>query len=176
MCRALIHRFISLKRLPSHPRCVSGSEFSQNKCRRSFIKRSLNNLMSNKFAHGEDGFTLIEVIAALAILAFSLSTIFALISNATKQMNEAVKLAEATSVAQSLLARTGRETPLRVGRSTGDLPGGLRWQLQTEPYGTETDRSSWPVNAYLISVEVGWDARAKPVVLTTLRISTKELQ
>lgn len=126
---------------------------------------------------GEAGFTLVEVVVALAILALSLSVLLKMISNGVWQTDRAEKLARAGSLAQSLLAKVGTEVPIREGQTEGELADGFRWRLRTEPYGNPIDRQNWPANAYTVSVEVlwGYGAHERSVALTTLRLGSKDL-
>jgi general secretion pathway protein I len=123
----------------------------------------------------EGGFTLVEVIVALAILALSATVLFNVISNALQQEAQAQSIAEASSLAQSLLARVGTELPLAAGESTGAAESRFQWRLHTEEYGEPTDRQRWPVAAYQVSAEVRWrdGAQDRSVALTTLRLGPR---
>lgn len=121
------------------------------------------------------GFTIIEVIAALTILSLALAVLFGTLSDGFFYQGRARKLAEATSLAQSVLARAGTEFPLRPGVKKGEEENGLHWTLSITPYGTPADRKAWPVAAYEIVAEVFENERSgEPVLaLTTLRLSAK---
>lgn len=126
--------------------------------------------------HAQAGFTLTEVVAALAILALSLSVAWSLISNGIRQTGDAETLAAAGSLAQSLLDEVGAGVPLQAGETAGQFPNGLRWRVRTEAYGNGADRQQWPVGAYRVSAEVFWGdgVRARSVALSTLRLGPKE--
>ena len=123
----------------------------------------------------EAGFTLVEVVAALAILALSLSVLFGLLSDGLRRTGQAEAMAEAGSLAQSLLARVGTGLPIRPGVTAGELQNGARWRLRMEPYGDAADRLMWPVDAYTVSAEIAWGdgTHEQSVVLTTLRLAPK---
>lgn len=124
----------------------------------------------------EGGFTLPEILAALAILALSLSVLFGLLSDGLRRTGRAEATAEAGALAQSLLARVGTELPIEPGLTTGEFPNGLRWRLHMEPYGDGGDRQAWPVAAHVVSAEVAWGdgEQRRSVALTTLRLALKE--
>ncbi|HEY7298471.1 MAG TPA: type II secretion system protein [Xanthobacteraceae bacterium] len=124
---------------------------------------------------GEAGFTLVEVIVALAILAVSLSVLLGVISNAAWQTAQAEKLTRAGSLAQSLLAKAGIEMPLRQGDAEGEFSSGFHWRVKTLPYGDTVEREAWPIGAYTVSAEVSWNDgfKERSVVLTTLRLAPK---
>jgi general secretion pathway protein I len=137
---------------------------------------SLNPSYAARECDGEAGFTLVEIIVALAILALSLSVLFFVISNGVVQTGRAEVAAEATSLAQSLLAEVGVSRPLRNGQSAGQFDTGLSWRLRMEPYVGTSDPRQLPVNAYRVSAEVFWrdGGEDKSVVLTTLRLGAKD--
>jgi prepilin-type N-terminal cleavage/methylation domain-containing protein len=126
--------------------------------------------------HGEAGLTLPEVIAALVILAISLGTLFPLLSDSLRRTGQAEAMAEAGSLAQSLLAGVGAELAIQPGITTGEFPNGYRWSLQIEPYGDGGDQRAWPVAAYTVSAVVAWGdgVQEQSLSLSTLRLAPKE--
>jgi general secretion pathway protein I len=122
------------------------------------------------------GFTLVEVIVAIAILSLALGVLLNAISGGLRTTSQAERMAEAGSLAQSLLAQVGTELPIRPGQSTGEFPDGFRWRLSMQSFGDATEREVWPVGAYTISAEVSWDDGAPPrsYALTTLRLGPKD--
>ncbi|WP_145481494.1 type II secretion system protein XpsI [Stenotrophomonas rhizophila] len=81
------------------------------------------------------GYSLLEVIVAFALLALALTLLLGSLSGAAKQVHGADLRSRATLHAQSLLAATGIESPLQLGRTQGDWDDGrFRWDLQVEPY------------------------------------------
>jgi general secretion pathway protein I len=124
----------------------------------------------------EAGFTLPEIIAALAILSLALSSLFALLSDGLNRTSQAKRMAEAESLAQSLLARVGSELAIQPGTTTGDFPNGYRWRLKVTRYGDAAEQRAWPVAAYTLSAAVasGQGAQERTVVLTTLRLAPKD--
>jgi general secretion pathway protein I len=128
---------------------------------------------------GEDrqaGFTLLEVIVALAVLSISLTLILRTLSGGFHHQQRAATLANATALAQSLLARIGGDLPLNVGRQTGSLPNGSPWEIQVILYGDGADRQAWSVAAYSVTVRVfeRQGAEREVFALTTLRLGAKE--
>jgi general secretion pathway protein I len=122
----------------------------------------------------EAGFTLVEVIAALAILALSLGGIFGVLSDGLRRTGQAEATAQASALAQSLLARVGTELPVRPGTTSGDFSNGYRWRLEIASFGDGVDSRAWAVAAYTVSAEVtGVDGNPQ-VRLSTLRLGPKE--
>jgi general secretion pathway protein I len=125
---------------------------------------------------GEAGFTVVEVVVALTILALALGVLLNVMSNSIRQTGQAETIAEAGTLAQSLLAKIGTELPLRDGQITGQSDRGFRWRVQIDAYGDGTDRREWPVAAHQILAEVLWSdgLQERSLVLTTLRLGPKE--
>jgi len=119
---------------------------------------------------GRAGFTLVEIIVALAILALSLNAILPAISDALWRTGEAEAQAEAASLARALLAQAGSAVALNDGAAAGQFDSGFRWRLQVAPYGGADQ--TMPVRAYKVVAEVSWDdARGeRSIALTTLRL------
>lgn len=83
----------------------------------------------------ERGFTLLEVLIAFALLAMALTLLLGTLSGATRQVGQADARTRAVLHAQSLLAETGIEAPLREGRQQGAWEQGrYRWMLEVRPY------------------------------------------
>jgi general secretion pathway protein I len=124
----------------------------------------------------ESGFTLVEVIVALAIAALALSSFFDVVSEGLNRTGQAEAMAEAGSLAQSLLARLGSELPIGPGTTTGEFSNGYRWRLQVAPYGDMSDQRTWPVAAYTVAAEITWGAgeQQHSLLLNTLRLAPKE--
>jgi general secretion pathway protein I len=125
----------------------------------------------------ESGFTLVEVIVALAVAALALSSFFDVVAEGLNRTGQAEAMAEAGSLAQSLLARVGSELPIGPGTTNGEFSNGYRWRLQVVPYEEAGDQRAWPVAAYSVSAEITWGAgeqRHSFFLLNTLRLAPKE--
>jgi general secretion pathway protein I len=124
----------------------------------------------------DDGFTLVEVVVAIAILALMAGVIFRVNSDSIRNIRRADALADASALAQSLIAKVGAEIPLREGEVRGQSGATLQWRVQMKRYGDAADRAQWPLAAYTVMAEVtlsdGPDTQ--PVTLITLRLGPKE--
>jgi general secretion pathway protein I len=138
--------------------------------------RKIRRLMSHT---GHDaGFTLVEVIVALAMLSLGLSVLLGLISSSLRQSANAERTAEAGSLAQSLMAEVGTDLPIKSDERDGQFPNGYRWHLKIQPYGDAREREEWPVGVYTISTEVEWEegTQRRAYALTTLRLGPKQVR
>jgi general secretion pathway protein I len=124
----------------------------------------------------EAGFTLVEIIVALAILSISLGLLLNVISSGMWRSSQAQSLSEANSLAQSLLARVGADLPIEPAQRAGEFAGGFHWRLSIERYGTAVDREQWPTGAYTVTARVLWgadQADERSVTLSTLRLGPR---
>src|ERR1700756_3671638 len=83
-----------------------------------------------------DGFTLLEVVVALAIAAVALVGLFQAGSGGLFAVDTAARLQEAIQRAQSHLAAVGRDATLVQGEFTDDDGGGYHWRLRVQPIAT----------------------------------------
>jgi general secretion pathway protein I len=124
---------------------------------------------------GEAGFTLVEVIVALAMLSIGLGILLGLISSSLRQTANAERMAQASMLAQSLMDRVGTEWPVITAERDGQLPNGYRWHLKMLPYGDAGERDEWPVGLYTVSTEVQWEEgkERRAFALTSLRFGPR---
>ena len=101
-----------------------------------------------------DGFTLIEVLATIALMGIILYPVMQAITLATAAAGEAKHKVEAATLAQTKLAEliTEYQTLNQTGSGSGDFPDypGYSWASQIEQRDT---------NLSQISVRVSWTAR-----------------
>jgi general secretion pathway protein I len=123
------------------------------------------------------GFTLLEVVVALAIAGLALVGLFRAGSGGLLSVDTAARAEEAVQRAQSHLAAVGRDAALVEGEFTGEDGGGYRWTLRVSPLAARQSLAPdgvTPVNTTLFNVEVtiSWPGRAgeRAVVLRTLRL------
>ncbi len=128
----------------------------------------------SKTSH-QSGFTLIETLVALAIVALSFAVLFKIISDNLDRTRRVQDQAVAASLLQSLLART-EFGALSPGVTRGRYANGFNWRLRIEPYSlSNADR--WPVAAMAVAATVSWqeDNRAQSRTLMTLRVVPKAM-
>src|SRR6516225_2042291 len=135
--------------------------------------------MNAEFTPRSGGFTLLEVVVALAIAAVALVGLFEAGSGGFFAVDTAARAQEAVQRAQSHLAAVGRDAALVQGQFTDDDGGGYRWRLSVRPVASRRmpgpDGGSTTSTAlYAVEVEISWrDAgRQRSVVLKSLRLGT----
>src|SRR3569832_1892461 len=121
----------------------------------------------------ERGFTLVELLVSLAILAVALGVLFSAISSALDSTRKDRDEALAGSLVQSLLARTGTDRPLRAGEDSGVYSNGMRWRVAIAPYGSGDDAKVWRMNAFAVRATVSWsdNGNFRSNSLSTLRMA-----
>jgi general secretion pathway protein I len=124
-----------------------------------------------------DGFTLLEVVVALAIAGLALVGLFRAGSGGLFAVDTAARAEEAVQRAQSHLAAVGRDAALAEGDFTGDDGAGFRWTLRVRPLATRQspgpdNTSSGATTLFDVEVAVSWPGHAgeRSVVLRTLRL------
>lgn len=134
----------------------------------SYLKRMQNVPEST---HPE-GFTLLEVLIALAIFGMSLAVILGMFSQSLDRTSQYNKAMQARLLAQSLLAEAQLNPLLRYGKTSGTTDAGLIWELQVEAFGTPEDRASWGMAPKKLTVMVRENNESKRalVTLSTLRL------
>ena len=79
-----------------------------------------------------EGFSLIEVLVALAILGIALGAMMPRISRGSLAAERASRTEEAVLLAEQLLTEAGRTIPMPSGQAVeGETPAGYSWRLST---------------------------------------------
>jgi general secretion pathway protein I len=128
--------------------------------------------------HGA-GFTLLEVVVALAIAGLALVGLFQAGGTGLFAADTAARAEEAVERAQSHLAAVGRDAALTAGQFTDDDGGGYRWRLRVEPVATRQmlgpdGVSVTKITLYAVEVGISWrDAgHTRGIALKTLRLGS----
>jgi len=121
----------------------------------------------------QQGFTLIEVVVAFAILALSLGALYESFGGSLKRGASARQQELATLRAASLLAEfRGSGGLLPQEKSGKDADLGFSWRITVKPYPAELSEHS-PLTAELVEVEVSGGGKRPPVVLRSVELLRK---
>ena len=82
----------------------------------------------------QQGFTLIEIVVAFAIMAVGLGLAMQIATSALRQTRQAAEHTQAALNAQSLLDIAGVGERLEEGSESGEFEDGSRWELDVSPY------------------------------------------
>lgn len=127
--------------------------------------------------HRRRGFTLLEVIVALAILAVFMAALMRLFSTGLHGLGAAEARTIATLLAESKLSAVGIESPLVEGETSGGFEGGYRWRASIRPYleGGGDPAARAGLAAFEVEVRVSWgEGDGHQVSLTTLKAAAAE--
>ena len=100
------------------------------------------------------GFTLIEVLVALAVVAASLAAIGTLIATSVRGVRVVEQRVVLVERARAIMAELPRRDELSVGEAAGEIAG-HRWRITVLPYPTglpDRPKSTWVPRAVVATV------------------------
>jgi len=119
------------------------------------------------------GFTLLELLVALAILALSLTAVMRVFGDGLRGGALAADYLEATARAQSDLARLGIETfvPLAAGIHAGRYDDRFAWRIEIAPLAAAPAAGERHDGLFTVIFSVSWQDHDKErtVTLETIR-------
>ena len=120
------------------------------------------------------GFSLIEVVVALAILALALGSLMQLFGAAARSATLTGERNQALALAESRLALLSAETVLTEGESSGTFDEKYRWRVRVAPFEEDAAEERRPLRPLLVSVAVSWGEGAveRRLSLTGVRLVT----
>ena len=126
-------------------------------------------MKSRRSRTGEQGFTLIEVLVALAILSVSLATLLGIFMEGLERTRQNQDEMAARILAQSLLAQADAVVRPQLGAMTGRTNAGLQWRLDLRGVGQAGPTSG--VAMALVTASVYWRGSSgeRSLTYSTLR-------
>ena len=127
----------------------------------------------------QSGFSLLEILIAFSILALSLGILLRIFSGGVNTAAVAEEYTNAVQIAETLMAKTGAEIPLRGHESSGIIDEKYNWLLRISPYnlqGMNADVKTWGAELYKINVTVDWGEDGgdnRKIQLASLKLLTK---
>jgi general secretion pathway protein I len=123
---------------------------------------------------GVAGFTLIEALVALAIVAAVLSSIGAVIGTTVKGTRSIDQRLALTGAAESLLAELPARNLLKPGRQSGELAG-HRWRIDVSPMNAGLESDAPQTSPYVpLAINMRMQAPGGPAIqITTVRLVPK---
>ena len=114
------------------------------------------------------GFSLLEMMVAISILALALAALYRAAGGATRNVRIDEKYAYSVELARSLLAENTM-VPVSGISASGETAGGFQWRVDTSPAALQ--RTSLPVGSlHEIEVGVSWidGSKRRDVVLNSV--------
>jgi general secretion pathway protein I len=126
---------------------------------------------------GTRGFTLIEALVALAIVAAVLGSIGGVIATSVKGTRGIDQRLELSGTAESLLAALPARTLLKPGRQSGELAG-HRWRIDVSPMNVAVANDAPQTGRFVpLAVTMRLQSRGGPAMqVTTVRLVPKEAE
>lgn len=123
------------------------------------------------------GFTLIEIVVALLVLALASAAIFEGFSTGFRSSRTANDFAEAVLIAQAKLAPVGVAEPLAAGVTTGEEGDKFAWTVHVDPVDAPVEEGARAssLQPFLVAVDVTWSdgGAERTVSLSTLRLASQ---
>ncbi|MCK5871590.1 MAG: type II secretion system protein [Methylococcales bacterium] len=129
-------------------------------------------MKTNRF---QQGFSLLEILVAFSILAFSLGIVLKIFSSSLRTATVAEDYTLAIEIAESLLAKTGTEKKLTLGEQSGDIEPHFKWKVNVSPITLAISPQlpeALAKQVVKVNVQVQWGAENHPrsLDLSTLKI------
>jgi general secretion pathway protein I len=117
----------------------------------------------------EGGFTLVEVLVALAIVAVAFAVSLGILSGGLTRLDHDHNVQHALLVAQSELARVGQDIPVADRQIDGESADGFAWRIAITSYAA----AAGGLAAHDVVITVGWREgwRPREVRLETVRLA-----
>lgn len=125
-------------------------------------------------SHAQRGFSLLEMIAAMLLLAIAFVALMKVAGASISLTSSATQYSDAAMWARGLLDGAFVGEPVRVGSSAGRFDRNFRWQLRVTPWnGAGNPPATAPLCLYQLDLDVLWGPPAHPrsAHFSTLRLS-----
>jgi len=113
---------------------------------------------------GESGFTLLEVLVALAIGSLAITAWLTLQSDFIARWTGAEQRRAAVQLGESLVDRLGRDLPLKPSEGRDNKPGGLAWRLTVQPLEAPIEIGTSVWRLYAFTLAIGAEA-SRPILM-----------
>jgi general secretion pathway protein I len=122
----------------------------------------------------QNGFSLLEVLVAFAVMALSLGLFIHIFTRAGHTTELSASYSRAVALAEARLNAVGIDIPLEIGTYSGEPQSGLSWQILIESYEPNDEiAQEFPLDLLLITSVVSWSTSAeksRELRLSSLRI------
>lgn len=122
----------------------------------------------------QNGFTLLEVIAAIMLLAIAFTALLRVAGGSIRLSQNASNHSEAALWARSLLDTAFTTAPIRSGITSGQFDQRFRWRLDVSPWQPPAAPPNTPLRLYQVDLDVMWGPPVHPYSahFRTLRLAS----
>ena len=122
----------------------------------------------------QSGFTLLETLVALAVLAIALGVIYQIFGTSLRNMQYAKEYSTAQMLAESKLSELGKGIPVQEGAFEGKFDNQYGWQMDVTQLPFTQDESE-ELKKYKIDFKVIWGSgeRLRSIDILTYRLATE---
>jgi prepilin-type N-terminal cleavage/methylation domain-containing protein len=120
----------------------------------------------------DDGFALIEVLVAFAIVTLGLMSIYAALAGHFKQSAAVHGRQISLAHAQSHLVMVGHSLPAEPGVQTGVYPNGAMWRLAIVELPASVSPRTLPAHPMMLVLDVGGAGARQVLRLKTVHVAT----
>lgn len=137
--------------------------------------------MTPRLVNRQQGFSLLEILIAFSILALSLGILLKIFSAGVNTAVVAEDYTAAVQIAESLMAKTGVESPLQEGQDSGLENDKYHWLVEVSPIvfnPEDIDATAITAELFKVKVIVSWgddNVNDRQIELTTLKLGNKTL-
>lgn len=108
----------------------------------------------------QQGFTLLEILAAFLVFTLSFAVVMQVVSSSLRNTRLSGNLTQAALFAQSKMDLLGIDAPVEEGSDSGEFDEKYSWELEVTPYLPEDDRTLntdlIPVDMFQVDLTVFW--------------------
>jgi len=121
--------------------------------------------------HNQLGFTLLETLVALSILAISLGVIYQIFGTSLRNMQYAKEYSHAQMFSESKLSELGKGIPVKEGSFEGDFNQKYTWKMNIKPLSSISENDV--VLKFRVNFTVLWNSNRgqRSIEITTYRLS-----
>ena len=133
------------------------------------------------------GFSLLEILIAFAIMAVALTIVLRIFGSGVNSAVVSEDYTLAVQIAESLMARTGVETPLQAGEWSGNEADKYDWRVIVSPlllptqarprFANDEANEEKPLQLMRVQVEVSWGEdtpQQRVLALQSLKLLTPQ--
>ena len=125
----------------------------------------------------QNGFTLLETLVALAVLAIALGVIYQIFGTSLRNMQYSRDYSYAQMLAESKLSELSKGVPVKAGTWGGDFNDKYSWVMDVAQLPTVSEDGTDAIDKYRVDFVVSWSAgnNQRTISLRTYRLAVAGL-